>query len=88
MSALLAAMVLSDVLLAVVTFLCLARPEVGEELVARAAGLHRRRLLGELSDAEEERIRWAGGLLGKPLLVVVFGWSVAVGIVMAAGRGP
>lgn len=73
---------LSDVLLAVVAFLWLLRPESAVGIVARFSGQFEALQRGELSEHDQERLLWAARVARLPLIAVLFLWSFTVGVVL------
>ena len=86
MSAVAAALALSDVLLAVVVFMWWLRPEAGMGVVARCAGQWADLRDGRMADADRARLLWAAKAARGPLLLLLFLWSFAVGVVLSWSR--
>lgn len=77
---------LSDLLLALLVFVLLARPELLLGLTARLSGLGERWELGALSEAEELRLRAGLEGLALPALLGLFAWSLLTGGLVALSR--
>ncbi len=88
MTLLVALLVLTDVLLAVVVFLSLLDPAIAEDLAARLSGLRRQRERDQLSEQEAAHLRWAATWLPRLLLVLLLAWSFVIGVLMTASRLP
>ena len=86
MTLLLAALVLSDVVLAVLVFACLARPELAMGLLAWATGRGAAWRDDSLTPTERAHLAWGRDLARLPLLGLLFLWSFLVGVLMAGLR--
>jgi hypothetical protein len=72
----------SNVFLAVLVFVLMARPERALGLVCRLSGMTDVWLSGRLSEAEEARLLVLARRLGWLLLVLLFGWSFVCGAIL------
>jgi hypothetical protein len=77
------ALVLSNVLLATLVFVILARPLMGARWVLRIMNPKRAMWDPALSAEEEEQLSRMAGTLGWIALAVLGGWSFAVGTYLA-----
>jgi len=75
-----------SVVLAMVTFLVLARPELGAAWTARRMGLWEAYTAGTLEVEVEEALFRTVRTARIPLVLLLFGWSFCAGAVIALSR--
>ncbi len=80
------ALLTSDVALATVVFILVARPDLGVAFVLRRTGLRDEWFEEHVSADELARLRTGARWLGYLGLGLVFGWSFLVGVMMTVGR--
>jgi hypothetical protein len=81
-SFLIIALGVSNLFLALFTFVLLARPEKLLGLLALAAGVREEWRLGYLMESERKRLIHLGRSLGIPLLLFLFTWSFLCGVLI------
>ncbi|MCB9777411.1 MAG: hypothetical protein H6742_02475 [Alphaproteobacteria bacterium] len=86
MSALLLFLAVTDAALAVLVFLWFARPELAAGLLARLSGRGAAWDEGRLEPAQEAALVEAARHSRLPLLVLLFLYSFACGVLIAVGR--
>ena len=73
---------ISNVLLALVVFVLMARPERVMGLLCRLSGMQEVWLSGRLSEQDEARLLDLAHQLRAPMLALLFGWSFFCGAVL------
>ena len=77
-----AVLVISNLILALLTFVLLARPEKLLGILARIAGVRDEWRLGYLLEADRDRLLHLGRAIGFPALLLLFMWSFFCGVMI------
>lgn len=76
-------LIVSDVVLASLVFISLAKPDLAISFAIRRLGMNDPWFQEHVSDSELQRLRTVARLFGFAGLLAVFGWSFLVGALMA-----
>lgn len=81
-SFLVGALGVSNLFLALFTFVLIARPEKLLGILAMVAGVREEWRLGYLMESEREKLLHLGRSLGFPALLLLFAWSFFCGVMI------